>query len=487
MKNLKKENGAITAITLVTVLFIVSFLISSYILVANKVKTQKEIINETRDVYESKSSMEEIYNSYFNNGNIIPICTPEQLLMIGSGQKNVNVNGRYYNFDNTENTIYMLMNDIRFKISDYKDKIPSGYWTPIGNNIKLKAKFEGKNHKISVIYADNTIEYSDSNKYADIGNWKLSKDGNTVICGAMKLNIGDYVNYTYDTASAYDLSTAKTGYDSAQSINQTTDLKWRVLGVDANGCLTLISDQVVNTSVGFKGATGYNNGVYILNDICKTLYSNTELGVTARSITIEDIEGGFSDTGITKRNEYTSGGSVRYGETNKTPYSGSKTYPVIYKKEEGSNIDGTPAEEKAIGGSEPYYGEDQLTSKPENKESDTATSNLTCTQTYYYFNSTPEEYCKNEKFYEMIFNTVSSYWLASRYVDCDSLYATFGLCDIGHDNLGGNRLFFSYGVGGYNDCFLRPAVSLNSDIIVTKCEQDATGADTNHMHSLSKM
>ena len=34
---------------------------------------------------------------------------------------------------------------------------------------------------------------------------------------------------------------------------------------------------------------------------------------------------------------------------------------------------------------------------------------------------------------------------------------------------------------------LRPAVSLNSDIIVTKCEQDATGADTNHMHSLSKI
>lgn len=64
MKNIKKEEGAITIITLVTILFIVSFLISSYIIVANKVRIQKEIVSEIGKIYEPKSTMEEIYNSY---------------------------------------------------------------------------------------------------------------------------------------------------------------------------------------------------------------------------------------------------------------------------------------------------------------------------------------------------------------------------------------------------------------------------------------
>ena len=73
MKRFKNQNGAITIITLVTILFMVSFLISAYAIAANKAKTQKEIVAETKETYESKQTMEEIYNSYFgNHTDILP-------------------------------------------------------------------------------------------------------------------------------------------------------------------------------------------------------------------------------------------------------------------------------------------------------------------------------------------------------------------------------------------------------------------------------
>ncbi len=179
MKNLKKENGAITVVTLVTILFIVSFLMSSYIIVANKVKTQKEMLNETKKVYESTSTMEEIYNSYFRNGNVIPIYTVDQLLLIGKGQKNVNVNGKYYDFNNSEDIIYVLMNDLSFRAEDYKDKLTDEYWTPIGDNEDFVAKFEGRGHTIEVTYSDGIKVYDKNNNYSDkIPEYSKAKQNN---------------------------------------------------------------------------------------------------------------------------------------------------------------------------------------------------------------------------------------------------------------------------------------------------------------------
>ena len=198
MKRLKNENGVITMITLITVLFMVSFLISSYIIIANKVKTQKEMMAETKSIYEPKASMEEVYNSYFASENIIPIYTVEQLLNVGSGQQNVYINGKYYDFNNDENTVYMLMNELSFKASDYEqNKVQETgeyYWKPIGDRIAeyenltdeeqadetiasnyFQAKFEGRNNTIEVIYLDeNNTEYSKiysaSTNYSDILN-----------------------------------------------------------------------------------------------------------------------------------------------------------------------------------------------------------------------------------------------------------------------------------------------------------------------------
>ena len=164
MKRIKSENGAITILVLTSILFMVSFLISTYVIVANKIKTQKEIINEIRKTYEAKKSLEEIYNSYFNTGNIIPIYNVEQLMMIGEVHNNININGKYYNFNNDEDTIYMLMDNIEFNAEDFAQAGTVDKWKNVN--------FYGNSYTITVTYEDSenaeyTIVYSEENNYQE--------------------------------------------------------------------------------------------------------------------------------------------------------------------------------------------------------------------------------------------------------------------------------------------------------------------------------
>lgn len=233
------------------------------------------------------------------------------------------------------------------------------------------------------------------------------------------IKIGDYINYTYDTVSeGYDLPTTQSGYTSNQTIAQTTGLKWRILNIQPNGTVDLISETVPNAAVYFQGALGYNNGVYLINDICKALYSNSSLGLTARSIDLKDIESQMNETGIAARDAYNNEG-VTYGKT-KT-YTGSYTnYPNLYAQENGSGIDTTVTKTDGIGVSDDGY-----TSPTD--ETSTKATNLTVTQNLYIL-SMPANYFKDNNgsssiVRDMLCNT--SYYLASRYAACFSTYAVF--------------------------------------------------------------
>lgn len=159
-----------------------------------------------------------------------------------------------------------------------------------------------------------------------------------------KYKVGDYVNYTYDIAPNYILTEATCGREPGNDSNPTagipqeTSLKWRILNINKNGSIDLISETSTNTPVYFNGALGYNNGVYLINDICEKQYSNKNLGVTARSLTIEDIEAKMNATGIAARNAYTySNSGIQYGRT-KTYTGSSSYYPNLYAQENGSGI-----------------------------------------------------------------------------------------------------------------------------------------------------
>ena len=296
--------------------------------------------------------------------------------------------------------------------------------------------------------------------------------------------VGEIVSYTPDTPSTgYDLSTAKSGYSSAQTIDSTYDpTTWKIMEVDESGNITKLLG-IGSKSVYFQGSKGYNNGVYLLNDICKSRYGNASLGATARSLNIEDIESRMNSNGIAARNGYKSG-TTQYGTT-KTFTGSNAKYPAIYAQEKYSGVDVSDV----TAGSQVIAGEVNTTAQakmnpngktqsedvyttPTADTSKTASTTLTCIQTGYGFSNTPSSYFDDTNFHSMIFGTGTYFWLASRYVDCYSSnsYASFGLRIVISSYLNGNNLFSS-GVYDYDrySC-LAPVVSLGSGVQIKSGE-----------------
>ena len=296
--------------------------------------------------------------------------------------------------------------------------------------------------------------------------------------------VGEIVSYTPDTPSTgYDLSTAKSGYSSAQTIDGTYDpTTWKIMEVDENGNITKLLG-IGSKTVYFQGSTGYNNGVYLLNDICKSRYGNASLGATARSLNIEDIESKMNSKGIAARNADTSG-TTQYGTT-KTYTGWHAQYPAIYAQEKYSGVDvsDVAAGSQVIAGEvnataqakmnpNGKSGSDNIyTTLPETSETKgpSKTHRLTCTQTYYGMSS-PSSYFDDSNFYNMIFVTRigTAFWLASRCVNCYSSNsdANFGLRRVNNGNLEGDNLFLSSGDSYSGTNRLAPVVSLGSGIQV---------------------
>ncbi len=287
-----------------------------------------------------------------------------------------------------------------------------------------------------------------------------------------KYNIGDEVAYTYDVVSGgYSLTAAKSGYTSDQTVAQSsTTLKWKIINKDeSTGTIDIVSAEPTSNSVYFQGALGYNNGVYLINDICEKLYSNTAKGIKARSINLEDMEKHLTDAGFTARNAYKS--EVTYG-TPKT-YTSSKKYPKLYASQIGAGITSTsvtqPDTVKTV---DPYKESSKGYTTPTAETSDTAgDSGLTVTQTYYYIPINETNYGAAAA----ILANSNYYWVASRYVITYSSNAGFGLRVAG-TNMGGVNEFNSDGDTFSNDRRLRPLVSLSSSVLTG--EKDTNGAWT---------
>ena len=86
--------------------------------------------------------------------------------------------------------------------------------------------------------------------------------------------VGDYVKMT-PTLTSYTTDTSKTGYTSTQTINPSELNLWRVLKVNSNGTIEMISEYTSSTSVYFRGQTGYQNFVGYLNTLASK-YENSK-------------------------------------------------------------------------------------------------------------------------------------------------------------------------------------------------------------------
>ena len=294
------------------------------------------------------------------------------------------------------------------------------------------------------------------------------------------VQIGDSVNYTYDTASSsYTLESKYSGYGSNQTIAQTTGLTWKVLNVDKeNDTVDIISTNPTSSTVTFANILGYNNGPYLMKDICKAQYSNKTLGVEARSINLLDMEKHLTPTGITNRNAYTDTDAVKYGTT-KT-YTSSTKYPSLYANQKGAGPNITAANASTISqpditkGNDPYEESKPIATTEPTTDNTSGTGNpLTVTQTYYYIPINDTNYGTASS----ILANGTTFWVASRYVDIYSDRASFGLrCADTCTN--GLYLFYSGGDTRGNQRCLRPVVSLPSSLL--------TGEQTNGAWNLSK-
>ena len=299
----------------------------------------------------------------------------------------------------------------------------------------------------------------------------------------INIKIGDSVNYTYDTAnSSYTLESKYSGNSSNQTIAQTTGLTWKVLNVDKeNDTVDIISTNPTSSTVTFANILGYNNGPYLMNEICKAQYSNKTLGVNARSINLLDMEKQLTAAGIKSRNEYNKGSSTyaQYGTT-KT-YTSNTKYPSLYANQKGAGPNITEAEASkkitqpdTTKGNDPYEESKPIaTTEPTTDNTSGTGSPLTVTQTYYYIPINDTNYGAASS----ILANGTPFWVAARGVYAYSDVAGFGLRYAG-TNANGSVMFDSDGSTYGTACALRPVVSLPSSLL--------TGEQTNGAWNLSK-
>ena len=292
----------------------------------------------------------------------------------------------------------------------------------------------------------------------------------------INIKIGDSVNYTYDTAnSSYTLESKYSGNSSNQTIAQTTGLTWKVLNVDKeNDTVDIISTNPTSSTVTFANILGYNNGPYLMNEICKAQYSNKTLGVNARSINLLDMEKHLTAAGIAARNAYSS--NVKYGTT-KT-YTSNTKYPSLYANQKGAGPNvSTISQPDITKGNDPYEESKPIvqknTTEPTNDSTYGTGSPLTVTQTYYNISINDTNYGTA---YSILANG-TPFWVAARYVYTYSDNAGFGLRLAGTSTYGYD-MFCSDGNAYGNDYALRPVVSLPSSLL--------TGEQTNGAWNLSK-
>ena len=291
------------------------------------------------------------------------------------------------------------------------------------------------------------------------------------ILNDINIKIGDSVNYTYDPAGSYSLSSTYSG-SSDQTIAQTTGLTWKVLNVDKeNDTVDIISTNPTSSTVTFANILGYNNGPYYMNEICKAQYSNKTLGVNARSINLLDMEKHLTAAGIAARNAYTN--AVKYGTT-KT-YTSNTKYPSLYANQKGAGPNASSISQPDITkGNDPYEESKPIATTEPTTDNTSGTGNpLTVTQTFYYIPINDTNYGTASS----VLANSTYFWVATRYVNTDSDGAVFGLRYASTDT-DGDSMFYSNGSPNFNHYRLRPVVSLPSSLL--------TGEQTNGAWNLSK-
>ena len=175
------------------------------------------------------------------------------------------------------------INNGPFNCIDLNTLLDKGYITKDerqdadGNYFKGYIKRDGNYYKyVTSGECNNTLDGTNNDNNGnnnggnDSGNTSNIDDSSSdsIVDISKKLQLGDYVSMT-PTLHSYQTEPSMTGYSSAQTIYPNELNVWRVIRLNADGTIDMISDKVSSTEVYFKGETGYINYVGYLNILAK--------------------------------------------------------------------------------------------------------------------------------------------------------------------------------------------------------------------------
>ena len=133
--------------------------------------------------------------------------------------------------------------------------------------------------------------------------------------------VGDYIKMK-PTLTSYTTDTSKTGYTSTQTINPSELDTWRVIKVNSDGTIEVVSENISSKTVYFRGQTGYKNLVGYLN-VLANQYQNSKYTIKARHM------------GYNGQTEYLTDTASTVDSTATTPpwtcYTGGSCNPVESK------------------------------------------------------------------------------------------------------------------------------------------------------------
>ena len=481
MENIRKKQEGITLIALVVTIVVLLILAGTSIamltgdngIITNAQKSQME--NAKSEVIEK---MNMAYNAAYSEARIKMATDPGYqpsahiAELAGIVAKELEVteettdvpteginNGYhvYYKADGT--TITMLYGDRKFSLKAGEEN---------QNNLYPNVKGE-------ITLSTSQITYTKQpNSTTNSGN-----GGNTPTTPTDRtgINVGDYIDYSPDataqtTYSKDKLASTITGSSSNKSDITRDTLKWQVLKINEDGSMDIIGTPT-SQDIYFGNAFGYNNGVYVMNDICKTLYSRS--GIEARSVNVEDFEYWLKQAGKESlRDDYGKSSGTQYNTPRTYTRTGNKKYPYLYQYEIGAGINSDTVGNGTLGLSKTYTNENGYTNGLTTNTFGT-TEKLTVTQTYWEAQITEANFGEGAK----VLSNSTYYWLASRYARCYSSYANFGLRYAG-SSLSGNGLFNSDGYTSSYCCRLRPVVSLKSSVQIEASSTASSSTGTAH-------
>ena len=248
--------------------------------------------------------------------------------------------------------------------------------------------------------------------------------------------------------------------------------KWRVLNIK-DDMLELVPENIPSFELEIYGAKGYNNGVYVLNDICNELYSNKEKNIKARSINIEDIEGIIEKVGNNEKLNNIKQNTAFYGEQlSKEGYSKENGwYPIIFELEKNSIVDNNINSD----GLDISDSKNQLIKDPEKKQSN---NSFRIIKNFYklkdYIN-TVSIFGGEENVYSNILlpqNKSTNYWIASRIIGNGKDCAHFDFRRVNDGILKAVRLYESSDIESGDKSKLFPVISVNINNIEKKSKDE---------------